>query len=102
MKNYLILIYCFMLSGCSQPFFKSVQGTSTSIGLSIPSEDALQMEAVHYLNGEKVIIRDSSTIEYVFKTAETNSYFGIIHTQSQRDSSLKIENPTIKDQQNEQ
>lgn len=76
--------------GCTAPFFKSVQGTSTSIGITIPNEEVIELEALHYLNGEKVVVREPAIIRYKFKASETNSYLGIVRTQSWRESDLSV------------
>lgn len=67
-----------------------MQGTSTSIGVTIPNEDVLQLDAFHYLNGEKVTVKDPACITYKFKAAETNSYFGVISTTAWRESDLAV------------
>ena len=77
-------------AGCATPFFRSVQGTSTSIGVTIPNEEVVQLEALHYLNGEKVTVREPAYIKYWFKAAETNRYFGMISTETCRESDLTI------------
>lgn len=90
MRLVLFTILLSLTLGCTSPFFKSVQGTSTSIGITIPNEEVVEVEALHYLNGEKVVVKDPASIRYKFKTAETNSYLGIVHTQSWRESDLSV------------
>lgn len=58
-----------LLAGCTAPFFRSVEGTSTSIGVTVPNEEVIQLEALHYLNGEKVTVRDPAFVAYKFKAA---------------------------------
>lgn len=77
-------------TGCSRPFFRSLTGTQTAIAVSIPDEDYIKLNIVSYLNGELVTIRDPSWIKYKFKTAETNSYFGIVRTEAFRESEIRV------------
>lgn len=87
-KALLIALLC--LAGCETPFFRSIQGTSSTIGISLPNEDIVQFQAFQYLNGEKVVVRDVANISYSFRTSETNNYFGVIETNTTRDSTLEI------------
>ena len=90
MKKMVLALLPLLVLGCGTPFFKSVQGTSTSIGITIPNEEVLELEALHYLNGEKVVVREPACIHYKFSASETNSYLGIVHTQSCRESDLTV------------
>lgn len=87
----LALVLGLLGSGCKAPFFKRIEGTSTSIGVTIPNEEVLELEALHYLNGEKVTVKKPSLVELESVSVQSNSYFGVIRTTSSRNSKVKVE-----------
>lgn len=91
MKKALVVLLAIVSFGCSSPFFKSVDGVSNSVAISIPSEDAIKLQVLEYLSGEKVVVRDKAKIKYKFESASTNNYFGIIHIKEHRQSEVQVE-----------
>lgn len=88
------LICCLLLlAGCQNPFFKSTDGTATQIGLSLPANESIQIQAISYLNGQSIYVKDIANIKYKFTSSQSNEYFGVIRTVNFRTSDLVI-NPT--------
>lgn len=81
-----IFIIAFIMCGCNSVFFRSLNGTSNSIALSLPTDTSVKIQICEYLNGEKTTVRDNSNIVYKFKASSTNNYFGVIHTHEYRES----------------
>ena len=79
-----------LLAGCTSPFYKEVDGTSTILGVSLPDEQYIQINALSYLGGSKTIVREPATIVHEYECWSTNSYFGVIHTQEYRKNSVKV------------
>lgn len=76
--------------GCSSPYYKDVNGTSTILGVSLPDEQYIQINALSYLGGSKTIVREPSSIIHQYETYSTNTYFGIVQTREYRKSMLTV------------
>lgn len=85
-----ILIMALLIAGCHSPFYKEVDGTSTILGVSLPDEQYIQINALSYLGGSKAVVRDPAKIEHEYECWSTNSYFGIVHTHEYRKSKMKV------------
>ena len=86
-KLFLALV---LLAGCSSPYYKSVDGTSVILGVSLPDEQYIQINALSYLGGSKTIVREPSVITHEYVTASTNSYFGVVTTREYRRQKLTV------------
>lgn len=84
------LALCVLMCGCTSPFYKAVDGTSTILGVSLPDEQYIQINALSYLGGSKTIVRDPACIKHTFVSASTNSYFGVVHTQEYRTNAIEV------------
>lgn len=89
-KHILLIITACIIMGCQSPFFKSTQGTFLNAGLSIPTQSTIDLQIVSYLSGENIFIKDKSSVDYEFTSAETNSYFGLIKTEIYRNGKIKV------------
>ena len=79
-----------LLAGCSPNFYKEVDGTSTILGVSLPDEQYIQINALSYLGGSKTYVREPACIKHTYTSASTNSYFGVIHTQEYRTNTIEV------------
>lgn len=86
----LLFIALLLVAGCTSPFYKEVDGTSTILGVSLPDEQYIQINALSYLGGSKTIVREPACIKHTFVSASTNSYFGVIHTQEYRTNCIEV------------
>ena len=77
-------------AGCAAPYYKAVDGTSTILGVSLPDEQYIQVNALSYLGGSKTYVREPATITHEYETATTNSYFGVVQTREWRRSSVTV------------
>lgn len=89
--KHLALITLLFLSGCTVPFFKSTQGTLTNVGVSLPNVDMASFQIASYLSGQQIIVKDTSKIKYTWNTSETNSYFGVIKTGTNRNGEIIVD-----------
>lgn len=85
-----LVLAVMLLAGCTSPFYKEVDGTSTILGVSLPDEQYIQINALSYLGGSKTIVREPACIKHTFVSASTNSYFGVIHTQEHRTNTIEV------------
>ena len=85
-----LVLAAMLLAGCTSPFYKEVDGTSTILGVSLPDEQYIQINALSYLGGSKTIIREPATIVHEYECCSTNSYFGVIHTQEYRKNKINV------------
>lgn len=93
LNNMAILITAAVLAlcaGCTSPFYKEVDGTSTILGVSLPDEQYIQINALSYLGGSKTTVREPAYITHEYTSASTNSYFGVVHTQEYRESKITV------------
>lgn len=86
----LLLIALLLVAGCTSPFYKEVDGTSTILGVSLPDEQYIQINALSYLGGSKTIVREPASITHEYECWSTNSYFGVIHTQEYRKNKVTV------------
>lgn len=86
----LALALCVLMCGCTSPFYKEVDGTSTILGVSLPDEQYIQINALSYLGGSKTYVREPACIKHTYTSASTNSYFGVIHTQEYRTNTIEV------------
>ena len=89
MVKKLLAIFMLLICGCTQ-FYKEVDGTSTILGVSLPDEQYIQINALSYLGGSKTTVKEPAKIEHEYECWSTNSYFGIIHTHEYRKSKIKV------------
>ena len=89
-KALVIAVLSLAVSGCYNQFFRSMNGTSSSIALSVPDDSTLRLQVCEYLNGEKVSVRDASDVRYEYFSTSTNTYFGLIHTAEYRQSKIEV------------
>ena len=86
----ILLAFALALAGCSSPYYKEVDGTSVILGVSLPDEQYIQINALSYLGGSKTYVREPAVVTHEYETASTNSYFGVVHTREWRRSSVTV------------
>ena len=84
------LALCVLMCGCTSPFYKEVDGTSTILGVSLQDEQYIQINALSYLCGSKTYVREPACIRHTYTSTSTNSYFGVIHTQEYRTNTIEV------------
>ena len=63
MKKIVAIVLALFLTGCtSQSFYHSIDGTSTLLGVSLPDEQFIQINALSYLGGSKTTVRDKAVV----------------------------------------
>lgn len=85
-----LVLAVMLLAGCTSPFYKEVDGTSTILGVSLPDEQYIQINALSYLGGSKTIVREPACITHTYTSTSTNSYFGVINTQEYRTNTIEV------------
>lgn len=91
MKHLALITLLLFLSGCTVPYFRSIQGTSVTAGISLPAEGNAELQIMSYLSGEKIQIKDKSNISYSYTHTATNNYFfGMIKTEEFRNGKIKV------------
>ena len=86
----LFLSAMLFIAGCTTNFYKEVDGTSTILGVSLPDEQYIQINALSYLGGSKTIVKEPAHIVHEYTSASTNSYFGVVKTQEIRTSKITV------------
>ena len=59
-----LVLATMLLAGCTSPFYKEVDGTSTILGVSLPDEQYIQINALSYLGGSKTYVREPASITH--------------------------------------
>ena len=73
----------FFLCGCAAESAKIVEGTDLSVGFSLPgAEGEANFTVFNWLSGFKTTTAESSRVRLTYTCAETNDYFGTIHTRT--------------------
>ena len=86
----IIALLLALLAGCSTPYYKEVDGTSTILGVSLPDEQYIQINALSYLGGSKTVVREPANITHEYECWSTNSYFGVVRTHEYRKSKVTV------------
>lgn len=75
--------------GCTSAYYRSLDGVSASIAVALPDEELLKIQALEYLSGSKVVVRDPSEVTQTFESTSANSYmFGLIETAESRKNTV--------------
>lgn len=85
-----LVLAALLLAGCTSPFYKAVDGTNLLLGVSLPDEQYIQINALSYLGGAKTLVREPACIKHTYTATSTNSYFGVIHTQEHRTNTIEV------------
>lgn len=56
-----LALVAMLLCGCTH-YYKEVDGTSTILGVSLPDEQYIQVNALSYLGGSKTTVKEPSKI----------------------------------------
>jgi len=83
-----LMLAMLLMAGCTSPFYKETDGTSTILGVSLPDEQYIQINALSYLGGQKTIVREPAKIVHIYESSSTNSYFGLVYTREFRKSEI--------------
>lgn len=99
MKRILLAaLVCSSLAGCVYRGAKITEGTDLAVGLSVPGTDgALQVNALNWLSGFRLGVAQNATLRVAYSTADTNDYFGIIHTRTAKRIRAKVTPLSAKD-----
>lgn len=84
------MLLLLLLTGCTSSFYHTIDGTSTILGVSLPDEQYIQINALSYLGGSKTYVREPASITHEYECWSTNSYFGVIHTQEFRKNRITV------------
>lgn len=81
-----------LAGGCAYKGAKVVEGSNLSVGINVPgTESTFQLQVLNYLSGFRLGVDKNAILKVRYTTAETNSYFGIIHTQTRKDIDAVVE-----------
>lgn len=92
MKNLVIAIAILALSGCVYKGAKVVEGTDLAVGMELPGSDGVaQLNVLNYLSGFRLGIAKNAALKMEYTVAESNSYFGVIHTTTRKTIEAKVD-----------
>ena len=78
-----IFIAALLLCGCtSKNFYESTIGSSTTIGLILPSENITNFEVLNSLEGSKIKIKEPCNVYHYFAMTNTTTWFGLVDSKS--------------------
>lgn len=83
-----------MCCGCCTTYkgAKVVEGTDLAIGVSIPSSDGMaDLNVLNYLSGFRLGVAQNAGLSLTYTVAETNSYLGIVQTQTSKSIKARVE-----------
>ena len=91
MKKLLPVIISALLLGCASESAKVVEGTDLSMGFSLPmAEGESNFTVFNWLSGFKTTTSESSRVKLTYTCAETNDYFGTVHTRTYKTVDAEI------------
>ena len=87
----LVCVIC-LGSGCVYKGVKLTEGTDLAVGLNVPTtEGALQLQVLNYLSGFRLGVAENARLEVEYSSIATNSYFGIVTTETQKHVKATVE-----------
>ena len=87
-----LLALSLALSGCVYRGAKITEGTDLAIGLTVPgTEGVLQFNALNYLSGFRLGVAENAALTVEYSTVATNSYFGVVQTETAKRIKAKVE-----------
>lgn len=97
----LAIIAVTLLAGCVYKGGKVIEGTSLTVGLTVPGTDgALQFNALEYIGGMRIAFAENASVTISRTNSVHNSYFGVIDVDEESVISAKVEpcetTPTAK------
>lgn len=79
-------------AGCVYKGAKIIEGTDLAVGFTVPgTEGAIQFDALNWLSGFRLGVAENSGLKVKYTVAETNDYFGIVHTRVIKTIDAKVE-----------
>lgn len=89
---FVLLAVIVSVSGCVYRGAKIVEGTDLAVGINVPStEGALQLQLMNYLSGFRLGVAENAGLVMTYSAAESNDYFGIIHTRSAKEVTARVQ-----------
>lgn len=81
-----------LVCGCVYRGAKVTEGTDLAIGLTVPgTEGMVQLNALNYLSGFRLGVAENSALTMEYTTVASNTYFGIVETQTSKRIKAKVE-----------
>ena len=91
-----------LCAGCASECAKVVEGQDLSVGFTIPGmEGEANFTVINWLSGFKCTTGESGRVKLKYVCAETNAYFGVIHTQTRKEVEADI-TPVIDEPEEEE
>ena len=88
----LVFALSLALTGCVYRGAKITEGTDLAIGLTVPgTEGVLQFNALNYLSGFRLGVAENAALTVEYSTVATNSYFGVVKTETAKRIKAKVE-----------
>jgi len=88
----IVLVAALCCSGCAYKGAKVTEGTDLAVGLNVPmTEGTLQLQVLNYLSGFRVGVDRNAIMTIKYAVAETNDYFGCVHTRVYKRADVTVE-----------
>lgn len=87
-----VLAVATLAGGCAYKGAKVVEGTDLAVGINFPAaEGEAQLQLLNYLSGFRLAVDRNAIMRVKYTTAESNTYFGVIHTQTAKTVDATVE-----------
>ena len=87
-----VLALAASVCGCVYRGAKITEGTDLAIGLTVPgTEGVLQFNALNYLSGFRLGVAENAALTVEYSTVATNTYFGVVKTETAKRIKAKVE-----------
>lgn len=91
-------LLAFAMTGCAYKGAKVVEGTDLAVGVNVPaSEGTFQLQLLNYLSGFRLGVDRNANMVLRYTVAETNDYFGCIHTRVMKTIDASVEPVEIEE-----
>ena len=81
-----------LVSGCIYKGAKITEGVDLAVGLTVPATDgAVSLDVLNYLSGFRLGVAENARLTVDYKTAETNSYLGVVTTRTSKSVRATVE-----------
>ena len=91
-KLFFVAAIATLANGCVYKGAKITEGTNLILGMDVPTtEGAFQFDLLNFTTGFRLGVAENARLEVEYSTVSTNSYFGVVRTETAKHVKATVE-----------